>query len=136
MATMFQRLQEMAGADRRSTDTKARRTNPSTGNLVRLGDGSLVSFSKAQEMGYLKGMSAPPKMEPGTVMNEKGVIIKDGGSRADKAKEDSQLAQRQVQQELDEKERRRPKGRQSTIITGGTGIVDGPKTARRSLMGF
>jgi len=38
--------------------------------------------------------------------------------------------------ELEAEEKRRQRGKASTIITGGRGLINGPRTARRSLLGM
>lgn len=41
-----------------------------------------------------------------------------------------------LRDESELRDRRRPRGRAATLLTGGTGLIGSPATSRRTLMGF
>lgn len=48
----------------------------------------------------------------------------------------AQKAQQELQQQLDDQENKRPRGRAATLLTGAGGLLTSPNVSRRSLMGF
>lgn len=111
MATVYQRLQEQAGKPRQSGNQLAERTKSRPSSLPR----TSLEQKIYDKFGTVVAGDVPIQ----TVADTPEV-----------------MAQKQLQQETDDVEKRRKRGIGANLLTGGTGLLSSPNTARRSLMGF
>jgi hypothetical protein len=142
MATMYDKILNFAGGPRtggsklppRSKTTPQALTpqnviDPNTGEFI----GGVNDPGRSRPLG--DGSTVNPA---GTVMGD-GTTIGAGGKPAPADQEDpittQEKARRQIQQELDTQEKKRPRGRAANILTGGTGLLTEPSIARRTLLG-
>lgn len=126
--TMYQRIQELAKQGKPKSNTGTFDGSQDSGAQVP-GRGTKPKELTAGDTvrgnlgGALGGMSASttPDASAGP-----GVL------QVDPAKK----AASELQQQLDDQEKKRPRGRAATLLTGSAGLLSSPNVSRRSLMGF
>lgn len=128
MATMYQRIQELAKKGRPAPtvgtfDDKGRATQGRTDVRPKALEGQ-GDPQRGQLGGPGFSVNPPPQAGTTPVVNQAYQMT------------DEQKAAAQLQQESIAAEKKRPRGRAATLLTGSAGLLSTPNVSRRSLMGF